>query len=102
MKNTTYFKATVIAALFAVSGIATAGDSNFEKDFVNKTLLGNWKAQTVTKDDQVRNVDASRDRFLDNILGKTKAITPEDKTAQKSIDASLKRYTGQFSNTVKS
>jgi hypothetical protein len=102
MKNTKFLKATVLATLITASGIASAADSTFEKDFVNKTLLGNWKAQTVTQNDQVRNVDASRDRFLDNILGKLKAIKPENKTALGNVDNSLKLYTGQFEHAAKS
>lgn len=81
---------------------AFADNLKSESEFINKTLLGNWKAQTVSKNDEVRNVDASKDRFMDNILGKFKIVTKENQLAERNVDNSLKRYTEQFGQAKKS
>ncbi|WP_229008783.1 hypothetical protein [Methylophilus sp. Leaf408] len=99
MTSASLLKTTIVASMLAVSSMAIAADSTFQSEFVNKTLLGNWKPQTVSSNDQVKSVDASKDRFMDNILGRFKIITPATKVANLKIDDSLKRYTEQFEHT---
>ncbi|MDF0379016.1 hypothetical protein [Methylophilus sp. YYY-1] len=93
--------ATITGFAIANAALAHADSLKSESEFINKTLLGNWKAQTVSKNDEVRNVDVSKDRFMDNILGKFKIVTKENNTAEKSVDNSLKRYTEQFEHARK-
>lgn len=93
---------TVIGLAMVIASSAFADNLKSESEFINKTLLGNWKAQTVSKHDEVRNVDASKDRFMDNILGKFKIVTKENQLAERNVDLSLKRYTEQFGPAKKS
>ncbi|AKR43958.1 hypothetical protein [Methylophilus sp. TWE2] len=92
----------VIGLAMVNVSVAFADNLKSESEFINKTLLGNWKAQTVSKNDEVRNVDISKDRFMDNILGKFKIVTKENQLAERNVDSSLKRYTEQFGHAKKS
>lgn len=100
-----YSKILVSAVIgLAMVNVSAAFADNLksESEFINKTLLGNWKAQTVSKNDEVRNVDISKDRFMYNILGKFKIVTKENQLAERNVDSSLKRYTEQFGQAKKS
>lgn len=92
----------ILGLAMANTTVAFADQLKSESEFINKTLLGNWKAQTVSKNDEVRNADLSKDRFMDNILGKFKMVTQENKLAERNVDNSLKRYTEQFGQAKKS
>lgn len=102
MSYSKVLSASIIGLVIANSSLAFADTLQSESEFINKTLLGNWKAQTVSKDDQIRNVDISKDRFMDNILGNFKRVTNENTLADKSVDSSLRRYTEQFGKAKKS
>lgn len=102
MSYSKLFIASIIGFTIANSTAAVADTLKSESEFINKTLLANWKAQTISADDQVRSVDASKDRFMDNILGNFKMVTKENKAAEKNVDSSLKRYTEQFGQFKKS
>lgn len=93
---------TIIGLAMVNASTAFADNLKSESEFINHTLLGNWKAQTVSKNDEVRNVDVSKDRFMDNILGKFKIVTKENQVAERNVDRSLKRYTEQFGQAKKS
>jgi hypothetical protein len=96
----------LVTALMGIAMVtattAFADNLKSESEFINRTLLGNWKAQTVSTNDEVRNVDISKDRFMDNILGKFKIVTKENQLAERNVDNSLKRYTEQFGHAKKS
>lgn len=82
----------IIAVLFAASS-ASAQESSFQEEFVNRTVLGNWTPGVNAISNDTPNVDASLGEFAASIWGKYPRLT-EEQNSQGIATAYL--FTRQF------
>jgi hypothetical protein len=66
------------ASLFTAS--ASAEEPAFEKEFVQRTILGNWQPGAHAVSNETPNVDASLAEFAASIWGKYPLLTQESHT----------------------
>ena len=84
---------TVTSALGSLSNLATAQDTKFQEDFVNRTPKARWLSETNVKSTEKLNVDASLNRFFVSVRGKYPRLTEEQHSQGK---ATAELYTRQF------
>lgn len=90
-------KFAVIATLIASSSLFSASvfaqEPTFEKEFVQRTILGNWEPGAHAVSNDTPNVDAAAKDFTDSIFSRYPRVTDESRNQG---NASAELFTRQF------